>query len=386
MATYKQYEKSNGQKLWMFKSYLGINPNTGKQVMTTRRGFKTKKEAQLAVSRLQVQYEKGEYNRPEKDSKTFQEIFDLWKENYKHTVKESTYVKAMNQYEVHVLPVFGKKKIDEITVTEIQKFANKNVKKFVKYRDFITDISRIFEFAIRLGIVENNPTLRITVPKRKESVYEEKRLNYYTKEELAQFLECSKEQQPYYIYAFFQLLSASGCRQGELLGLEWDSVDFENECIHIVQTLARGENRRLYLEQPKTKHSKRDVSLDNETLTVLKKWKMKQKEHLFQLGIKTKEKNQLVFSNMNNDFIQLSKPRTWMLQNVKKNNLREITIHGFRHTHATLLLESGLQPKTVSERLGHTSTQITNDLYGHVTKKMEKEVPKVFSSIMNSKN
>ncbi|GBD80495.1 hypothetical protein TEHD86_0242 [Tetragenococcus halophilus subsp. halophilus] len=180
MATYKQYEKSNGQKLWMFKSYLGINPNTGKQVMTTRRGFKTKKEAQLAVSRLQVQYEKGEYNRPEKDSKTFQEIFDLWKENYKHTVKESTYVKAMNQYEVHVLPVFGKKKIDEITVTEIQKFANKNVKKFVKYRDFITDISRIFEFAIRLGIVENNPTLRITVPKRKESVYEEKRLNYYS--------------------------------------------------------------------------------------------------------------------------------------------------------------------------------------------------------------
>ncbi|WP_231556756.1 tyrosine-type recombinase/integrase [Tetragenococcus muriaticus] len=89
---------------------------------------------------------------------------------------------------------------------------------------------------------------------------------------------------------------------------------------------------------------------------------------------------------MNNEFIQLSKPRTWMLQNVRKNNLREITIHGFRHTHATLLLESGLQPKTVSERLGHTSTQITNDLYGHVTKRMEKEVPKVFASIMSNEN
>ncbi|GAA5422712.1 site-specific integrase [Tetragenococcus halophilus] len=386
MAIFNQYEKSNGKKMWMFKSYLGINPKTGKQVMTTRRGFKTKKEAQLALSRLQVQYEKGEFNHTKKDSKTFQEVFNLWKENYKHTVKESTYVKAINQYEVHILPVFGKKKINEITVTKVQKFANENVNKFVKYRDFITDISRIFEFAIRLGFTDNNPTQRITVPKRKESVYEEKRLNYYTKEELTQFLEYSKEQQPYYIYAFFQLLAASGCRQGELLGLEWDSVDFENGCIHIVQTLARGENRRLYLEQPKTKHSKRDVSLDNETLAVLKKWKMKQKEKLFQLGIKIKEKNQLVFSNMNNDFIQLSKPRTWMLQNVKKNNLREITIHGFRHTHATLLLESGLQPKTVSERLGHTSTQITNDLYGHVTKKMEKEVPKVFASIMSNEN
>ncbi|GAA3020505.1 site-specific integrase [Tetragenococcus solitarius] len=383
MATFKQYEKKNGTKAWQFRAYLGKNPKTGKDTLTTRQGFKTKKEAQLALSRLQVQYEKGEYNRPEKDSKTFQEVFDLWKVNYKHTVKESTYVKAISQYRVHTLPVFGKKKIDEITVTEVQKFANENVNKFVKYRDFITDISRIFEFAIRLGIVESNPTQRITIPKRKESVYKEKRLNYYTKEELAKFLACSKEQQPYYIYTFFQLLSASGCRQGELLGLEWSSVDFEEECIHIVQTLARGENRRLYLEQPKTKHSKRDISLDDETMAVLKKWKMQQKEYLFQFGIKPNEEHQLVFSNIENSFIQLSKPRTWLLQNVKKNNLREITIHGLRHTHATLLLEAGLQPKTVSERLGHTSTQITNDLYGHVTKKMEKEVPKVFQNLMN---
>ncbi|MCF1614109.1 site-specific integrase [Tetragenococcus koreensis] len=384
MATYKQYEKKNGTKAWQFRAYLGKNPKTGKDILTTRQGFKTKKEAQLAVSRLQVEYEKGEFNQPKNESKTFQEIFDLWKENYKHTVKESTYVKAMNQYKVHILPVFGQKKIDEITVTEVQKFANKNVKKFVKYRDFITDISRIFEFAIRLGIVDSNPTQRITVPKRKESVYEEKRLNYYTKEELAQFLECSKEQQPYYIYTFFQLLSASGCRQGELLGLEWDSVDFENECIHIVQTLARGENRRLYLEQPKTNHSKRTISLDDETIAVLKQWKMKQKEFFFQFGLKLNNKRQLVFPNMDNEFLQLSKPRKWMLQNIKKNNLREITIHGFRHTHATLLLEAGVEPKTISERLGHTSTQITNDLYAHVTKKMEKEVPKVFQNIINS--
>ncbi|MDT2756226.1 site-specific integrase [Enterococcus asini] len=380
MATIKQYETKKG-KFWYYKAYLGIDPTTGKQVATTKRGFKTKKEAQLALSRLQVEYEKNGFNKPA-TSQTFQEIFDLWKENYKLTVKESTYCKAISQYEVHTLPVFGKKKIDEITVTDIQKFANDKVKTKKKYRDFITDVSRIFEYAIQLGIINDNPTKRIIVPKRKQEVIEERPKNYYTKEELQTFLTCCKEQEPPKIYAFFQLLSASGCRQGELLGLEWRFVDFKEECIYINQTLARGENRRLYIEQPKTKHSKRTVSLDHETMQVLKKWKKEQAASYLQLGINTNQKNQLVFPNVSNSFIQLSKPRTWMLRIMRNNDLRIITIHGFRHTHATLLLEAGVPAKTISERLGHTNIQITLDLYSHVTERMEKKVPRVFASIM----
>lgn len=380
MATIKQYETKKG-KFWYYKAYLGIDPTTGKQVATTKRGFKTKKEAQLALSRLQVDYEKNGLNKPAA-SQTFQEIFDLWKENYKLTVKESTYCKAISQYEVHTLPVFGKKKIDEITVTDIQKFANDKVKTKKKYRDFITDVSRIFEYAIQLGIINDNPTKRIIVPKRKQEVIEERPKNYYTKEELQIFLTCCKEQEPPKIYAFFQLLSASGCRQGELLGLEWRFVDFKEECIYINQTLARGENRRLYIEQPKTKHSKRTVSLDHETMQVLRMWKKEQAASYLQLGINTNKTNQLVFPNVENSFLQLSKPRTWMLRIMKNNDLRVITIHGFRHTHATLLLEAGVPAKTISERLGHTNIQITLDLYSHVTERMEKKVPGVFASIM----
>src|SRR5699024_3491814 len=163
MATFKQYEKKDGTKAWQFRTYLGKNKFTGKDILTTRQGFKTKKEAQLALNRLLMEYESGEYNRPKNDSKTFQEVFDLWKVNYELTVKESTYVKAISQYKVHTLPVFGSCMIDEITSVDIQKFANANVNKFVKYRDFITDISRIFEFAIQMGIVKDNPTKRITI-------------------------------------------------------------------------------------------------------------------------------------------------------------------------------------------------------------------------------
>lgn len=382
MATFKQYTKKDGTKLWMFKTYLGTDAN-GKQITTTRRNFNTKKEAQLALSRLKVQFEKGEYNKPKEDRYTFNQVFELWKNNYELTVKESTFVKVMSQYEFHILPIFGSKFIDDISVIDIQNYANDKVNKFVNYRNLITNISRIFDYAINIGLIDANPTKRISIPKRKISVGDNKKQNYYTKTELKRFLDLSRKQQPYYIYAFFQLLAYSGCRKGEILGLQWRSVSFKDNHINIIQTLASGKDNRLYLEQPKTKHSKRIVSLDKQTMEVLKHWKKEQRKMMFQLGYNTMNDEQLVFSNIENSFLQVSKPRKWMLQTIHKNNLKEISIHGFRHTHATLLLEAGVSPKVISERLGHSSIQITLDLYSHVTEEMEREVPDIFANAVN---
>ena len=382
MATFKQYTKKDGTKLWMFKTYLGTDAN-GKQITTTRRNFNTKKEAQLALSRLKVQFEKGEYNKPKEDRYTFNQVFEIWKNNYELTVKESTFVKVMSQYEFHILPIFGSKFIDDISVIDIQNYANDKVNNFVNYRNLITNISRIFDYAVNIGLIDANPTKRISIPKRKISVGDNKKQNYYTKIELKQFLDLSRKQQPYYIYAFFQLLAYSGCRKGEILGLQWRSVSFKDNHINIMQTLASGKDNRLYLEQPKTKHSKRIVSLDKQTMEVLKHWKKEQRKMMFQLGYNTMNDEQLVFSNIENSFLQVSKPRKWMLQTIQKNNLKEISIHGFRHTHATLLLEAGVSPKVISERLGHSSIQITLDLYSHVTEEMEREVPDIFANAVN---
>lgn len=382
MATFKQYTKKDGTKLWMFKTYLGTDAN-GKQITTTRRNFNTKKEAQLALSRLKVQFEKGEYNKPKEDRYTFNQVFEIWKNNYELTVKESTFVKVMSQYEFHILPIFGSKFIDDISVIDIQNYANDKVNNFVNYRNLITNISRIFDYAVNIGLIDANPTKRISIPKRKISVGDNKKQNYYTKIELKQFLDLSRKQQPYYIYAFFQLLAYSGCRKGEILGLQWRSVSFKDNHINIIQTLASGKDNRLYLEQPKTKHSKRIVSLDKQTMEVLKHWKKEQRKMMFQLGYNTMNDEQLVFSNIENSFLQVSKPRKWMLQTIHKNNLKEISIHGFRHTHATLLLEAGVSPKVISERLGHSSIQITLDLYSHVTEEMEREVPDIFANAVN---
>ena len=170
----------------------------------------------------------------------------------------------------------------------------------------------------------------------------------------------------------------TGSRRGELLGLKKEDI-FEYG-IRINRSISPTSTDT----QLKTKHSKRTISIDLETMAVLKRWKVQQSKDMLKLGYSTLKKHQLVFSNEHNEFLQLTVPRKWLMKTITDNQLRVITIHGLRHTHATLLLEAGVSPKIISERLGHASIQITLDLYSHVTDKMEKTASEIFAKAMNS--
>ena len=92
MATFEEYKKKNGDKAWKFQAYLGINPETGKPVKTTRRNFKTQREAKLALARLQSQYEDNLLKKEK--PKTYKDVYDLWMTEYKRTVRGSTLLKT----------------------------------------------------------------------------------------------------------------------------------------------------------------------------------------------------------------------------------------------------------------------------------------------------
>lgn len=95
MAAIKPYEK-NGKTFYMFQLYIGTDPLTGKVRKTTRRGFKTKKEAQLELARLQLEIDKGTYVRP--PAETYREVYDLWVVQYENTVEESTFMKTLSSH------------------------------------------------------------------------------------------------------------------------------------------------------------------------------------------------------------------------------------------------------------------------------------------------
>lgn len=372
MVKFIPYNTMDGKKYYKAKGYIGTDPDTGKKKVITISKCRTKREAELAFSKRQNEFQQNGFTAQAKT--TFQEVYDLWLETYKLSVKESTFVKQTEQYRIHILPYFGKKQISKITTAQVQKFANDKVKKFKRYREFISNTSRIFDYAIRRKIISKNPVKNIDIPVPPSKIDDDAKENYLSKDELIVFLNALDNLDNMKQATFLHLLAMSGCRMGELLGLQWKNVFFNEGYIKIKQSLARGIGRRLYLETPKTKSSIREIPLDAETVKALKTWKAQQRKDLLAIGFNSLSPEQLVFSKTNtNGFIQLSTPIKWLNKVLNRLDIKRITLHGLRHTHATMLLESGRTLKDVSARLGHSSIEITSDLYIHVTEKRSRE-------------
>ena len=197
MAMIKQYQKKNGEKARYFKTYLGIDPLTVKKRYTTKRGFKTQKEAKIALSRLELELQRTGI--PAITNATFKEVAELQLENYKKTVKESSYSRTKIIFNRHIYPKLGNIKLSKINTAYCQKVVNDWSEKGTskQYLLFINYINKVFKYAINIGLTPDNPTLNLIIPK--PQIKTEKKLKLYTKEQLELFLnEVSQEQNPYF--------------------------------------------------------------------------------------------------------------------------------------------------------------------------------------------
>ena len=379
----KKYQKKNGTIAYMFKAYLGIDPVTGKKKYTTKRGFKSPKEARKAYNRLMVQVEENDVVTD--SQRPFSELADEWFEQYKNTVRESTYVAQKLAYKKHIFPLFGNLKISRISIPYCQTQVNHWYSYYKKYSNLIGLTSSIFKYALSLRLIRNNPMDAVIRPKRKKRIDEERySAPYYEKEELLEFLEIAKNY-PDPIYPIFRILAFTGLRKGELLALRWKDIDFEKRTLSVKQTLATCDKWEIKFQVPKTEKSLRTISIDSETLQVIKRWQLKQKEYFLKIGIKpTKNGEQLLFVSEENKPLYLDYVNHNLKIIIKENNLKRITPHGFRHTHCSLLFESGASLKEVQVRLGHTDIKTTMDIYTHVTKRQTEETANRFADFMSS--
>lgn len=223
----------------------------------------------------------------------------------------------------------------------------------------------------------------VEVPRKIDVPTDEENENFYTKEELIHFLNCAKDYGNYQAFTFFRLLAFSGSRKSELLALTWNDIDFTKNEIRINKALARGKNSRLYIKTTKTKKSTRTIKMDVNTMTILDEWKKRQKHDYFKLGYNTLKPNQLIFSSRKNELLQTSGVNQWMNQIIDKYSLKKITVHGWRHTCASLLFEAGSSLKEVQDRLGHNDVKTTMDIYTHVTEKAKSEAIQKLASYLN---
>lgn len=384
MATYKQYTKKDGTKLWMFKTYLGIDPNTGNQIQTTRRGFATKKAAISAANKLAVDFEQNGMEK--RTTTTFKEVYELWYTNYRNTVKESTSIATERYMQLHVLPIFGELRIDKITVKLCQKSVNEWAEKMQVYKIVLQYAIKVMDYAVNLELVNSNPFTKVIRPVR-EIDKREKKVRFYTAEELEQvmiFLENKVKStqsgtliQKYfaeYDYTLYRFLAFTGLRGGEAASLTWNDIDFAEQSVTVNKSLSQTRNG-FKVSTPKTKSSNRVIGIDPKTLRILKRWQLRQKELLFSAGIKNCD---IIFSDLNGSYSHRQSLYQRSSRLAAKTGLPNIGTHGFRHSHASMLFEAGVSMKDAQERLGHSSIEMTMDVYTHLTNKSnEKTVNKL---------
>ena len=312
-----------GKKQYKLSMYAGKDEN-GKSILIRKKRL-TEKQALELYYKYKMQIAKGEYKPVEHKRMHFKELFDMWVKVYADTVEEP-----------------------------------RTFKRYIRY------VNNVLDYGVNLELLASNPMRKIVRPKVKRQV-KKKFDDYYNKEELETFLNDCKASKSIKIFTFFRVLSYSGMRKEEILALTWEDIDFHKNTISINKALKMGLKNRLYVDTTKTADSVRVLNMDSQTMNYLREWKQVQLKELFKIGINAlNNQAQLVFSNSNNSYIHPSKPREWNMSICKKYNLRFIKIHGFRHTHASLLFRAGVTPKEVQKRLGHKKIETTLDIYTHV--------------------
>lgn len=381
MSMIKQYTKKSGKKAYLFYAYLGINPLTNKPVNVVRKGFNTKKEASLALAKLELDTdEKGFSNNK---YETFQDIYDLFIVQYKTTVKESSYTKVLATFNKHILPKFGKMKLKKITVGYCQRCVNDWYEVYSKGGYITQLVSRVLDMAVNMDCINSNPMKKIIRP-RVNKEHKDDSLKFYTKEELQDFFSHLKEDGNLKHYTYFRVLAFSGCRKSEVSALTWNDINFENKSIDINKTLAEGLGYTVKVQSTKTTKSARVLTMDETTMAVLKQWRSRQATDLLKLGYNSMSKDQLVFpASTHNSYIRITIPNEWLEAFYKRHPMKKLTVHSFRHTHASLLFEAGATIKEVQDRLGHTNINTTMNIYTHVSQKKKDETAEKFASFVN---
>lgn len=375
----KKYKKKDGTTAYMFVAYLGTDPITGKQKRTTRRGFNTERDAKIAEARLQTEVDKNGFLN--NDITTFEEVYKLWLEQYENTVRESTYQRVLTLFDTAILEHFKDIPVKKITVPYCQKVINKWNKQYSDMKAVRIYASNVLNYAVNLKIIADNPFNYTKAPRKKEAP-KDPSLKYYSSDELRQFLSFV-EDNPLY-YAMFRTLAFTGFRRGELMALTWNDIDFNKQTITINKTYARGLNYKLVIQEPKTKSSLRTISVDDKTASILKTWRIHQRVESLKYGHNTSDKHQPVFTDVANNKPLYPEHTNKVLNAVcDKHNFKRIKVHGFRHTHCSLLFEAGLSIQEVQDRLGHGDIKTTMDIYAHVTEKQRDQVAEKFANYIN---
>lgn len=382
-----EYKKKNGATVYRASVYLGVDKLTGKKARTTVTA-NTKKGVKIKAREAVNAFAANGYSVKEKPTiTTYRELVALWWESYKNTIKPNSQQSMEGIVRLHILPVFGDYKLDKLTTPIIQQQVNKWADKankgekgaYANY-SFLNNINRrILQYGVTMQVIQHNPARDVIIPRKQQN--KEHKVKFFSNQELKRFLEYldSLDLSSYenlFDYVLYKTLLASGCRIGEALALEWSDIDLKKGTISISKTL----NRYQETNTPKSKAGLREIDIDKATVSLLKQYKKRQQVQSWQLG----RSEGIVFTPFTTKYAYACLLRKRLQGHFKNAGVPDISFHGFRHTHATIMLYAGIEAKDLQYRLGHSNISMTLNTYVHATKEGAKKAVSIFESAISN--
>lgn len=376
MPIYKMEGKKNGKQKYRVRINYVDSFGKAKQLDRVAYGLDEAKELERKLQSETHEVISG-------GNMTLEELFAEYLEAKRHEVRETSLDKSKRILQRHIINSLGKYKLNKLNLKILQNWKNEISKKNLSLtmnQNIYKEFRALLNYAVKLEYIPNNLLTKLgnfksgTVEKKAE-------MDYYTAEEFTAFIakaqqnaELAEKNNNYFewnYYVFFAIAFYTGMRKGEIHGLRWSDIDGEYISVKrsITQKL-RGCDR---ITPPKNKSSIRTLQLPIPLIKILNKHKDRCK----------------MFDNFSeeNYICGGDKPlrdSTIQKRNVKFSQMAEIKtirIHDFRHSHASLLANEGINIQEISRRLGHSNVEITWNTYSHLYPREEERAVRILNQI-----
>ena len=351
----------------------------GKPIKKSKTVHCSKKEAKIELAKFVADVQKGMY--VEGKSLKFTDFVEIWKRDYgSKELAPSTYKRYLGILESRIIPYFGHFHVDKIKPTDIMQFydllskdtqivrrKNNNGKKTGKPLSPKTIVEHhrllhaMLQKAVYWQMIVSNPAERVQAPKTKKP-----KRKYYDDEQskalISGLMELTEEQFKYKVAIILTIFT--GVRLGELMGLEWDDINFRDGIVSINRSSQYLADKGVFTKVPKTESSIRDVAIPDFVVSLLEEYKCWYDEQKYQYGELWIDSNRL-FVQADGKPMHPSTISKWFEKFVAQIGLPVINFHGLRHTNATLLIAQNIDVSVVAARLGHAQITTTYNFYVH---------------------
>lgn len=373
------YKNNKNEKMWMYR--YKYYDDLGKRKEKKKSGFTSEDAGLKALLKVKADLLNGQVKKVERDQLTVSKWLDLWYETNHAGWGVTTKLQRANAIKYQMKPLLGSYLLQELDrTTYIRAYINVLLKQGYEIST-VKLFHRLFKVAINAAVDDEILTRNRfnKVPFEKEKELD----NFLTPSELSLFLDITKKYENITNYTFVLLLSYTGLRKGEALGLKWQNIDLKNNTLTVDCTRDRFGER-----SPKTKNSYRTIPIDESLIKQLKiyrKWCMETK---LKYGMKLDKKKDHLFISYQGGTPMSATTSKYLFDRIykaiekEKLNIKTISAHGLRHTHATILISEKVPVNTIADRLGNTPEMIYT-VYAHNFKQLEDGAVQAFGQSLN---